>query len=377
MDDKIKKVSNDLSIYGEVMIRCFDNGNGAMVIREIDPSTVWEIVTEPDDIETVYYYHQQYPTAYQIYTPADIPITQYIIRQIPAKEMIHRKVNCVSNEKRGRSDLFPVLGWLKMLKDYYTARVVRAQIQCNFVHKVTLKGSDTDVTAFQSALKAPPEPGAYWVQNESFDLEPMATTVGGSSSGHDADGEMLLTLIATGVGIPKEFLGLSTSSTRATALVASEPSTKKFQDRQAIIESILVEIYEKFLEALGEKTGGISDDDLDIEFTFPEIASEDRSSKLKDLATAESMDWVSKKSVATIAGKELQISTYDYEEEKAQIGIEKGEQIAQAYAQVPKGEVIPSTGKSGEDPTTGGATSPDEITSNDGKNSIKQELSNK
>ena len=381
MDSKIRMISNDLCIYGEVMVRCFTYGDGAMLIREIDPSTVWEIVTEPDDIETVYYYHQQYSTAYQLYTPQDIPITQYIIRQIPANEMIHRKINCVSNEKRGRSDLFSVLGWLKMLKDYYTSKVVRAQIQCNFVHKVTLKGSDSDVATFQANLKEPPQPGAYWIQNESFDLEPMAVSIG--SGQHDTDGEMLLTLIATGVNIPKEFLGLSQASTRATALVASEPSTKKFQDRQAVMESILTEIYDKFLDALGEQIAGIPDEELDIEFTFPEIASEDRSSKLKDLALAESMDWVSKETIANIAGKELQITTYDYDEEKAQIAVEKGEEIALAYAQTPKGEISPASdnGENKGEPTGGlnapHTDTPNDITTSKGKSNVKDELRKK
>ena len=370
LDNKIKQLCSDLTIYGEIMVRCFAGAEGSLVIREIDPSTVWEIITEPDDIETVYFYHQQYSTAYQLYTPPDIPITKYIIRQIPDSEMIHKKINCVSNEKRGRSDLFSVLGWLKMLKDYYVARVVRAQVQCNFVNKVILKGSDADVANFKAQLTSPPEPNAWWVENESFTLTPMATTIGGQE-GKD-DGEMLLTLIATGVGIPKEFLGLSTSGSRATALVASEPSAKKFQERQALIEELLLEIFDKFLAALqaNGKFTDLSEDEKKIEFTFPEIAMEDRDKKLKDLALAESMNWISKETAAGIAGKEFHISTYDYDEQKGQIAIETKEEIALAYAQTPKG--IAPAGDTTPDVT------PDEkktdVTSADGKSNVKDQL---
>jgi hypothetical protein len=41
--------------------------------QSIDPSTVWDIITDPDDIEEVYYYHQQYPTAYFRFTGKAVP----------------------------------------------------------------------------------------------------------------------------------------------------------------------------------------------------------------------------------------------------------------------------------------------------------------
>ena len=369
LNQKIKQLSDDLGIYGEVMIRCFTNDiTGALIIREIDPSTVWEIITEPDDIETVYYYHQQYPTAYQMYTPANIPITKYIIRQIPAEEMIHKKINVVSNEKRGRSDLFCVLGWLKRLKDFYTARVIRAQVQCNFVWDIMVKGTDTDVQTAKDLIKYPPNPGANFIHNEAIELKPSSTNIGAGDA--KDDGEMLLTLIATGVGIPKEYLGLSSSTGgRATALVASEPSAKKFQERQYVIEDILRNIYKRFLKQL-EKTGrlrSIPEEDREIEFTFPEIAAEDRSAKLKDVGMAESMGWISKQTAAEIATKELQITTYDYEQEQADIATETGKEIMITYAQVPKG--IPAEGieETEEEPK-------DDIVSAEGKEKVKDEL---
>lgn len=375
---RIKQACNDLSIYGEVMIRCIDNPlTGTLFIREIDPSTVWEIVTAPDDIESVYYYHQQYPTAYQIYTPPEIPITEYIIRQIPASEMIHKKINVVSNEKRGRSDLFPVLGWLKRLKDYFTAKVIKAQIENNFVQKIKLKGNDADVSSFKSYLENTglPNPGGVWIENEAFELEYMQATT--SSNAQDEVGSMLLTMIATGVGIPKEYLGLGDRGTRATALVASEPSVKKFQDRQAVIEELLIEIYDRWLKgqmAQGKFTD-VQEDDREIEFSFPEIAIEDRTAKLKDLALAESMEWISKQTAGAIAGKELSITTYDYDYEQEQVKLEKQKAIATAFANQPKvvdGEDI--TGNAGEEPDKENPGKKDNIDSGAGKVSAKSEL---
>ena len=55
---------------GELMVRTYVDKtglNGDVIVRAIDPSTVWEIVTDPEDIENVYYYHQQFATQYQVF----------------------------------------------------------------------------------------------------------------------------------------------------------------------------------------------------------------------------------------------------------------------------------------------------------------------
>ena len=135
MNKRLNDACKELSIYGEIMWRkTIDPFTGQLRIRLIDPSTIWEVVTAPTDIETVFFYHQQYATQYQIMSK-NIPVSEYIINQIPAHEVLHVKVNAVSNEKRGRSDLFPIFGLLKQLRDYMKARVVRGILQTSMVWK--------------------------------------------------------------------------------------------------------------------------------------------------------------------------------------------------------------------------------------------------
>ena len=69
-------------------------------VRLIDPSTVWEILTPPEDINQPIAYQQVFPTQYQIYTGIDkggvVPSSKFIMQQIPAEEVLHFKINCVS-----------------------------------------------------------------------------------------------------------------------------------------------------------------------------------------------------------------------------------------------------------------------------------------
>ncbi len=136
MGNRLEFWSDMLTRDGELMIRKFSNAiEKSIFVRWVDPSTIWEVVTDLEDIERVFYYHQQYPTAFQVlygagadkkFDPTKFGSSKYVINQIPAEEIHHIKINCSPNEKRGRSDLFPVLGWLKRYKDFQTAIVLRA-----------------------------------------------------------------------------------------------------------------------------------------------------------------------------------------------------------------------------------------------------------
>jgi hypothetical protein len=66
---------------------------------------------------------------------------------------------------------------------------------------------------------------------------------------------------------------------------------------------------------------------VDCEITFPDLITQDRSQKLKDLALAESQRWLSNKTAGTIAGKEFGITSYEWEIEQEEIEQEHAEGI--------------------------------------------------
>jgi hypothetical protein len=85
-------------------------------------------------------------------------------------------------------------------------------------------------------------------------------------------------------------------------------------------------------------------DQKPMEFTFPAIAQEDRSAKLKDISLMESMDYFSKERAATMAAREFQITDYLYRLERQKIRDEEGESpvISAPFQQVTK--VLPEPG---------------------------------
>ncbi len=262
-NDKVKKIWDDFEdkwniihklcefwskeylTYGEIML-------DKKIWQSIDPSTVWDIITDPDDITDVYYYYQSYSTAFQTFTGYRVPGApgsqnakplEYIIRQVPARQVIHVKGNVVSQEKRGRSMLFPILGWLKRIKDLYNARVIKAQITASFIWDVKITGDASDVSAYAAAFSGLPPAGSMHVHNEQVERTPMPAMPQGSA-GADSTGDEILAFIATAVGIPKEYFNImgAGAGSRVGGLVGAEPFEKVIEDLQAKGEHLLHEI---------------------------------------------------------------------------------------------------------------------------------------
>ena len=294
--------------------------------QAVDPSTIWDIITEPENIENEFYAYQAYPTQYQIYTGFNVPGapggekqpgSKYIIKQIPMKDLIHVKINCASNEKRGRSSLFPILGWLKRLKDLYNAQVIREWLYSSFIWDVTVKGSATDVSSFASTFSSMPNPGSPFFHNESVELKPQAgLPTAGKSGGSGMVAELTAFIISSQL-IPKEFVNVISQGgggSRVQALTAAEPFTKRIEDIQSIWEEILTTIFQTAMEQ-----SGLEYEDGDVEFLFPSVTKDTTTETLGNLALCETQGWFSKRMAGEMAAKEMNVTSYDFEEEQKTI----------------------------------------------------------
>lgn len=322
---RTKQQLREIVIYGEIFNRFFTTPEG-LVVRQIDPSTIWEIVTDDEDVENVRYYHQQFVKLNQAPLLGGIPTpSTVVIRQIPAEEVDHFKINATSSEKRGRGELFPILGYLLRFKEFVDDRIAFNKMRAMFAMDVAVEGSQTDVDAADAQFSTPPGPAAVLVHNKSVEIEFKNTNANAADALTDA--ETILKVIAIGAGVSENFLGVARAQTRAGALISTEPDVKNFEDYQELVEEILMRTAARVFKAKGLAV-------KPMEFTFPAIAQEDRSAKLKDIAFEESMDHITKARAATMAAREFQISDYDYKKEQQAIEEErKGDPVITATLQ--------------------------------------------
>lgn len=338
--------ARELSIYGESMWWWLPDNQTTIRIRPspgqeerkgiiprirlMDPSLFWDIITWPEDITQPLAYQWVSPTQYQTYTHVDatgqsVPTSKFIYQQIPADQIIHTKVNCVSNEKRGRSDLFSVLGYFKRLRDSINYSIIGMQKTSAWSIDTSIEGSPADIDAYiqsQQEIGTIAPAASEFVHTSKITrqyLSNQATRSGGEPSAFVWN----LNMIAAGMGIPVSYWGthLSGGQTRASAAIGVEPVTKVFEKRQIVYERVLRKIIKHFFTTNSEN-------EYQVEITFPELVTQDRSAKLKDLALAESQKWVSPKRAGTMASKEFSANDYDWEQEQKDIEAQQAQEPA-------------------------------------------------
>ena len=270
---------------------------------------------------------------------APIPTIKFIIRQVPSLLYFHMKINTVEGEVRGRSELFAILGWLKRLKEFASDRVIRNKMANLFVLDVAVEGDQNAVNQVKSQFATPPTPGSWFIHNKAAELTGIKAEVGGADV--TPDWEMLLTIIGMGAGISQEYLGMASGKGgKAGALVGTEPDIKTFEDYQEILEAFFLQDAQRVFERCMERGELPKNLQIRVEVTYPALAEENRSEKLKDLAFGESMSWWAHRRVASAAAKEMQFTSYEYDEEQQMIAQEDATKeflINTAYQQVVKG----------------------------------------
>jgi hypothetical protein len=308
---------DDLTKFGENMLKKIPSPKG-IIHKAFDPSTIWEIVTDPEDISEsgIKYYHQQYNTQYQIFGDKNTPLSKYIINQLPPQLVFHTKVNITPYEKRGRSDLLAPMLYFRYFEDYMQAKLIRAKNEAAFIWDVSIDGSDEDVQAYingtQSMADVPP--GSENVHNKAVERVPLSPTFG--TTGADQVAQDILSYVAMATSIPLNYFGTSftsSSGTKAGALVATEPVAKKMIERQLKMEFLIRRIVKDVLKFNN------MDPSIEFEVNFPEIMEEDRSQKIQDLVLAKDEKAISHRTFAEITAKELKINRYSYDDEQDQI----------------------------------------------------------
>jgi len=301
-------------------------------VRLLDPTVFWEVITHPEDPakgEIAYVWVS--PTQYQTYTSAfgqSQPASKFIFQQIPAEQISRYKINVVTGEKRGRGDLFSVLGFLKRLRDSVNYSIIGLQRQASYAIDTTIRGSQSDIDAYisdQASRGTFAPAGSEFVHTDAIERKYISPE--GGKAGQSPAFEWALSMVASGLGIPISYFGthLSGGQTRASAIVSTEPVAKRFEMRQQVYERVIHDLWDRLMEWAGMG-------DVECEVTFPEIITADKSQKLKDLSLAQTQGWISGERAATIAAKELGITTFEWEKEKQEIDHERSSDTAAPFA---------------------------------------------
>lgn len=327
MDTRIYDLCTELSLYGEQFVRFYVNRiDGSVKIRQIDPSLVDQIETDPEDIEKPLRFHLRPigPTSTQPGDPLPPPPSSSSEQQSFAGEWLHAGsevvqfcINKVSNAKRGKSDLATLLPWLRRYKDWLTDRVRINKYKGAFLWDVQLQGADRKAIERKKMEYAyPPEPGSVIIHNEAEKWSAIKPEINANEAAED--GRALKLMIAVGAQLPEHYLADGSNGNRATAAEMGLPTLLKFQRRQHVLRTLLRVLLNRVLLEARKARRLPPQIDTSYDILFPEIDVADHQTLasatqllVSALTTAKQQGWVSDETAMRLlfqfAGEEIDI----------------------------------------------------------------------
>ncbi len=282
METRVYALCTELALYGEQFIRFYVNKlNGRIKIRQVDPSIIDQIETEPEDIETPLRFHRR-PIGPSVTLPGDLAVINAPQGQDTegewfkaGTEMVQFCINKVSNAKRGKSDLATLLPWLRRYKDWLTDRVRINKYKGAFLWDVRLQGADRKAIERKKMEYAyPPEPGSVIIHNEAETWSAVKPEINANAAAED--GRAIKLMIAVGAQLPEHYLSDGSNGNRATAAEMGLPTILKFQRRQLIMRAMLRVILDRVLLEAQRARRLLPQCDLHYDILFPEIDMSDR-----------------------------------------------------------------------------------------------------
>lgn len=341
MEERVYSLCTELALYGELFIHFFVNQyDGSVVIRQIDPSLIDQIETDPEDIEKPLRYHRRPIGQTMSATSGDPPNfdpTKPMDTQgqwfVAGKEILHIAINKVSNAKRGKSDLATLLPWLRRYKDWLTDRVRINKFKAAFLWDVSLTGADKKTIDRKKMEYAyPPEPGSVIIHNEAEKWTAVEPNINAGDASED--GRQIKLMVAIGATLPEHYLADGDNGNRATATEMSLPTLLKFKRRQRIVKYMLQRILDRVIEE-AIKAGKLGPRvDTSYTITFPEIDSGEHQTLanatnllVQALSNAKAQGWISSETamrmIFEFCGEEVDIA-----EEIRKIEIEQEKKMA-------------------------------------------------
>ena len=227
-----RKCSEKLLVDGEIFFAVFLGETST--IRTIDPLEITEVVSNPDDIEDVRYYKREW------FTPQGQQKTGYYrsflnVKNEGTKDKVGAEVTqsedalvhhlALGTNQRGSPLLMPVLDWVKLYRQFLSARVAVMLALARFAWKAKLEGGAASVAAIKGILNDQiPAAGSTAIENKAVNLDPIRTD-SNARNAYD-DGRMLKLQVSAGTGIPEQYFGDLSTGNLATAKTVELPMMK-------------------------------------------------------------------------------------------------------------------------------------------------------
>jgi hypothetical protein len=279
-----RKSCDKLLVDGEVFFALFLGASGEVTIRRIDPLEITEIITDPDDIESVMFYKREWTNQQlvrkisyycSVQNSAGESVKDSMGKEIQKTEdalVYHLAFNSIG--QRGNPLLLPVMDWVDEYRRFLASRIAIVRALARFAWKNKVMGGATAIAAAKAVTGGKyPQAASTWLENQGSNLDPIKTDTGAANA--KDDGRMIKLQICAGLGIPEQYFGDISTGNLATAKTVELPLLKQFQSYQQLWSDAYTDILNI---VFGHSD--INPDKRFVDIDFPEIAPSDAQAAL-------------------------------------------------------------------------------------------------
>ncbi len=279
---QIHKNSNKVLVDGEFLFAYFTAKDGGRVtVRRISTLEITELITAPDDDETILYYKRDWMqedkerTRYypdwlatdEELAEADLPEGAELAQaQDDGVDVDMMQVALTAQTRRGWPLMAASQDWNRAYNDFLKNRAAVSKAVATYVDRVRVDGGSRAVTSFTNLLQSSlvtdpdsgetnpvPAAGATAVMNKAVNWDRFNMASGASDA--EIDGRMLFNMVGIGAGLFPHWLGHGESFRLATAQAMELPTLRNFQRYQMFWQSIWQDMFD-FVLMQAERYGG-------------------------------------------------------------------------------------------------------------------------
>ena len=223
-----RQAAIDLLVDGELLLRWYERDFGLIVVPK-QPYELYEIKTEIGHyrkMESFTFIESQDDGRHWEFEQKFDPV--------PAEDILFVAINNHAYELRGRSELYPILVWLKARKDWLENRA-----RINYWKSVILwhisvgTNQMKQLNDVRARWSKPPPPGSISIESEAVQVNPVHAVIGADDA--KDDGRQLLLQIAKGFMLPEYFLSDGHNANLATATRQQMPALARFEAHQFVL----------------------------------------------------------------------------------------------------------------------------------------------
>lgn len=316
----------DLQVTGNLFFVLFtDESTGRVRVRSIPMDEVIEIIADPDDSKSPWYYKRVWQNKTTSYQTGVLNITQEeayypdLHNDDPARPQTingktvhwdrpvhHMRIGCLSDMQFGVPEYYQGFDWAKAysaaLEDFAT--ILRALSR--FAWKMDTKGGKKAVVSAQNQLgttlgdagnfetNPPATVAATWIHS-SADMAPMKTA---GATTNPADCKPLKMQVCAATGLPETFFGDADVGNHATSKTLDRPTELKFLDRQELWKATFTTILNHVVQSSQSSANGrlfttSNLPEAKFTITFPPILEHDLAETMTAIVEAATLHgWV-------------------------------------------------------------------------------------